>query len=261
MCGGLGPYGTPVPPLGAPALPGTVYPDVMAAIYYEEADTTVEPTSTTALEPVSCNNDDISMTRPAYAIQPSQDPYVLDLVMTLALNETGNFEWRMNGQAYRANFNEPLLYDVKAGQMSFPENPEWNVYNLAANRSVVLNVTNLTPFTHPLHLHGHSYFVLSVGPQGTVWDGSTVSPENPMRRDVQIIPAGGYAALQFEGDNPGIWPFHCHVAWHLSSGLAVNLVSLPGEMLEIPEGTRASTCDAWDRYSSSTVVDQIDSGS
>lgn len=261
MCGGLGPYGAPVPPLGAPEPPGTVYPDVMAAIYYEEADTTVDPTSVTTLEPVSCANDDLSLTRPDSVVQPSPDPYILDLIMTFALNETGSFEFRTNDQAYRADFNEPLLYDAKAGQTSFPANPEWNVYNLAANRSVVLNVTNLTPFTHPMHLHGHSYFVLSVGPQDTVWDGSVVNPENPMRRDVQTIPAGGYAALQFEADNPGVWPFHCHVAWHLSSGLAVNLISRPDDILEIPEGTKGSTCDAWDRYSSSTVVDQIDSGS
>lgn len=261
MCGGLGPLGAPVPPFGAPKPPDTVYPDVMAAIYYEDADTTVDPTSVTNLEPINCENDDLSLTQADFAIQPTEEPYILDLVMTLALNETRNFEWRMNDEAYRSNFNKPILYDVEAGQTSFPENPEWNVYNLAANKSVVLNVTNLTPFTHPMHLHGHTFFVLSVGPQDTVWNGNTVNPDNPMRRDVQIIPSGGYAALQFEGDNPGVWPFHCHVAWHLSSGLAVNLISQPDDIVKIPAGMKASTCDAWERYSSSTVVDQIDSGS
>ena len=261
MCGGLGPYGAETPPLGAPMPPGTVYPDVMAAIYYEDADTSVEPTSVTALEPVSCDNDDLSLTHPDYAIQPAGDPYVLNLVMTLALNETRNFEWRINDQTYRANFNKPLLYDVEAGQTSFPDNSEWHVIDLGQNRSVILNITNLTPFAHPMHLHGHTYFVHAVGPNGTVWDGSTVNPSNPMRRDVQIVPAGGYAALQFEGDNPGIWAFHCHAAWHLSSGLAVNLLSRPEDILAIPEGMREATCDAWEAYSASNVVDQIDSGS
>jgi Multicopper oxidase len=22
--------------------------------------------------------------------------------------------------------------------------------------------------------------------------------------------------MQFDADNPGVWPFHCHIAWHLS---------------------------------------------
>ena len=311
MCGGLGPYGTPTPPLGAPLPPDTVYPDVLAAIYYETADPSLEPTSTTTLEPRSCANDDLDLTRPATSVQPSalDEAYTLDLVMTLALNETRNFEWRTNDQAYRANFNEPILYDAAAGQTTFSENPEWNVYDLGENQTVILNVTNATPFTHPMHLHGHTFFVLAVGgppanstsvpagpppnptgpppnptgpplnptapptnptgpppnlasaPPTTVWDGSIIHPENPMRRDVQIVPANGFIALAFEADNPGVWPFHCHVAWHLSSGLAVNLVSRAGEIGGIPEGTREGTCKAWDAYSAGTVVDQIDSGS
>lgn len=261
MCGGLGPYGAPIPPLGAPMPPGTVYPDVMAAIYYEDADPSIEPTSTTTLEPVSCTNDDLALTRPASTVAPTPDPYILDLIMTLALNSTGHFEWRTNDMPYRANFNYPLLYPVAAGQTTFPDHPEWNIYDLAQNRSVVLNITNLTPFTHPMHLHGHTSFVLATGPAGTVWDGRVVRPDNPMRRDVQIVPAGGFAALQFEADNPGVWPLHCHVAWHLSAGLAVNLVSRAGDVEGVEEGMRERTCAGWERYSAGTVVDQIDSGS
>lgn len=263
MCGGLGPYDAPVPPLGAPEPPGTVYPDVMAAIYYEDADTRTEPASITTLEPVSCANDDLSLTHPDF-VKPAStaDAYTLNLFMTLALNETGNFEWRMNNEAYRANFNAPLLFSAAAGQTTFPANPEWNVYDLGANQSIILNVTNATPFTHPMHLHGHTFSVLAVGSNGAVWDGSSiVNPSNPMRRDVQIVPAGGFVALHFAADNPGVWPFHCHVAWHQSSGLAVNLVSRAQDIVNLPEGTRNGTCEAWDRYSSQTVVDQIDSGS
>ena len=74
MCGGLGPYGAIPPPLGAPMPPGTVYPDVMAAIYYESADPSIEPTSTTTLEPISCANDALTLTHPAATIAPSPAP-------------------------------------------------------------------------------------------------------------------------------------------------------------------------------------------
>lgn len=46
--------------------------------------------------------------------------------------------------------------------------------------------------------------------EGTgTWDGSIRNAQNPARRDIQTIRAGGFAALQFEADNPGVWrKFH-----------------------------------------------------
>lgn len=41
---------------------------------------------------------------------------------------------------------------------------------------------------------------------------------NPPRRDVVLVPAGGYIAIAFKPDNPGVWLLHCHIAWHASAG-------------------------------------------
>lgn len=41
---------------------------------------------------------------------------------------------------------------------------------------------------------------------------------NPPRRDVVLLPAGGYIAIAFKPDNPGVWLLHCHIAWHASAG-------------------------------------------
>jgi FtsP/CotA-like multicopper oxidase with cupredoxin domain len=30
--------------------------------------------------------------------------------------------------------------------------------------------------------------------------------------------AAGWVALRFVTDNPGVWPFHCHIAWHQVRG-------------------------------------------
>lgn len=30
--------------------------------------------------------------------------------------------------------------------------------------------------------------------------------------------------IDFLADNPGVWPFHCHVAWHISDGLSMNVM-------------------------------------
>ena len=57
------------------------------------------------------------------------------------------------------------------------------------------------------------------------WDGETVVNEgNPQRRDVQVLKAQGYIVVQIDADNPGVWPFHCHIAWHVSAGLYINVM-------------------------------------
>ena len=95
---------------------------------------------------------------------------------------------------------------------------------------------NNIPFGHPMHLHGQQMSVLAVG-TGTQWDGKITNPQNPQRRDTQLVPAMGYLVIQLEGNNPGLWPLHCHISWHLSAGMLVNLVLGEKELgaMEVPE--------------------------
>lgn len=77
-----------------------------------------------------------------------------------------------------------------------------------------------------MHLHGHNFWVVAEGIGD--WDG-TVTKSNPQRRDVHILRPGSggqpaYMVIEFNTDNPGVWPFHCHIAWHVSSGLYVNIM-------------------------------------
>lgn len=236
--------------------------EIQAIVYYEGADTTTEPTTTSSVTDTSCDTLEIGVVQPEYSITPTAaDIYHLDLTIALVKNSTGSMEWQLNGQTYRANFNVPLLYEAAEGRTSYPDDPQWHTMNLGNNATIIVNITNATPFYHPFHLHGHNFYVLGEGQAGTVWDGTTVNPTNPLRRDTQMVPQLGWAAIQFENDNPGVWPFHCHVAWHLSGGLAMNFMTQPENIPTIPAGERDSTCLAWDSYSTTNVVDQIDAGS
>ena len=84
-----------------------------------------------------------------------------------------------------------------------------------------------------MHLHGQQMLILAVG-TGT-WDGKIVHPQNPQRRDTQLVPANGHLVLELSGDNPGVWPLHCHIAWHLSAGMLVNLVLRPEVLRQMRE--------------------------
>jgi len=108
-------------------------------------------------------------------------------------------------------------------------------------------------------VHGHNMHVLNEGLG--VWDGTVVNPNNTQRRDVQLLQGAGYIAIQIEADNPGAWPLHCHIAWHVSAGLYVTVLERPDDIanLNIPS-IMAQTCRDWSAYTNTSIPDQIDSG-
>ena len=111
-----------------------------------------------------------------------------------------------------------------------------------------------------MHLHGHNMYVLDEGP--LPWNGQTIiNPKNPQRRDVQILQKNSYIVVQYDSVNPGVWPFHCHIAWHVSQGLYINLLEHPQDIQHqnIPRSS-ADTCRDWAKFTGREVVDQIDSG-
>ena len=99
------------------------------------------------------------------------------------------------------------------------------------------------------------------------WDGNIVNPRNPQRRDVHILhnaqspTVPSYMVMQIEADNPGVWPFHCHVAWHTSQGMNINLLEQPKEVkkMDVPASI-AQTCRNWWDFTEVNYVPQIDSG-
>lgn len=82
------------------------------------------------------------------------------------------------------------------------------------------------PVAHPMHLHGHDFVLLAQEDRPFHPDdlkNGTFKYDNPPRRDVALLPRWGYMAIGFRTDNPGLWILHCHIAWHASSGLALQI--------------------------------------
>ncbi|KFY14466.1 hypothetical protein V492_02594 [Pseudogymnoascus sp. VKM F-4246] len=242
-------------------------PNVPAAIYYDDADSTKDPQSEAwdFVDHGRCNNDPLEMTVPYFPTTPPKHPAVTQtLNIAKTVNATGHQEWQVNGRAFRGNYNHPILLLAHEKNYTYPGDPQWNVYNFGKNSSVRLVINNDSPdetlLSHPMHLHGHDFWVVAEG-EGR-WDGKTiVNPKNPLRRDTVMLRRAGYVVIEFETDNPGIWPFHCHIAFHVSEGLYINVMEQPEKIkqMEIPRVMK-KTCDAWNEYSSNNIVDQIDSG-
>ena len=112
-----------------------------------------------------------------------------------------------------------------------------NILDLPYNETIRMVLVNYNPRIptllahHPIHMHGHNFAVLAMGfasfnhtngvhlndnediecnnPQCTrpAWrDGRspTLNLVDPAVRDVLIVPAGGYAVIQFRSNNPGL---------------------------------------------------------
>jgi FtsP/CotA-like multicopper oxidase with cupredoxin domain len=106
----------------------------------------------------------------------------------------GGATWAINGMSMTGDGqpNMPPLLTLKRGQ------------------SCVLALRNETAWWHPMHLHGHSFRVISRN-----------GKPNPIRewRDTILVPARESAEIAFVADNPGDWMFHCHVTDHQEAGM------------------------------------------
>ncbi|KAK0656277.1 laccase with copper binding domain [Cercophora newfieldiana] len=233
-------------------------PIAVAALYYDGADTTKPPTSSPwdIPDPHTCANDDLEITKPLFPMAVPEPTFTQTMDFELFTNSSNITLWKFNGVSMRANYNQPMLVQANEGNFTFPE--ERNVLNFYTNSSVRIVVNNKSPGSHPMHLHGHNPYILHEGAGD--WDGGIVRPNNPLRRDVQLVRPKGHLVLQFDA-NPGVWGFHCHIAWHASGGFFASFVVQPDEVVKmrLPH-TVEDTCDAWDAWTARNVAEQIDSG-
>lgn len=106
----------------------------------------------------------------------------------------GNAAWAINGIS--------MTGDGHAGMAP--------VTTLELGHSYVLRLRNDTAWLHPMHLHGHSFRVLS--------RNGTPVPHDQWADTVLVAPKEA-VDVAFVADNPGDWLLHCHVTDHHTAGL------------------------------------------
>ena len=131
----------------------------LAVIQYEGANAARLPTSTATVDTTDqCAGQPLAELIPLYT-QPALNPTItIDVEVNFAVNGTGHLNWLMNNQTFQANWNNPILLLSKSGNNSYPYDPQWNAIEVRGNNASILRVTvnNLTPTSHPMHLHGHN---------------------------------------------------------------------------------------------------------
>ncbi|KAM0521826.1 hypothetical protein ACHAPE_002388 [Trichoderma viride] len=239
----------------------TNQPNALAAIYYDNADSNKTPQSTAwnAPDPGTCSNDDLSLTEPVMKLAVPKPDVTNEIELSVFVNATNHTLWTLDGDSFRGNFNSPTLLLSNLNNLTFQS--EWSVRNVGNAKSVRINLMNQSPVAHPMHLHGFNMYILHQG--AGEWDGKTIiRSSNPQRRDVFLLPPNNHVVMQFDAaSNPGVWPFHCHIAWHTSAGLFTQFLTIPDKVraLKIPNVV-AETCRQWGRWTNTNIPDQIDSG-
>lgn len=139
----------------------------------------------------------------------------------------------------------PVLLDYDDGA--------WVYFLIEGNSSEFNALRRAATVAHPIHLHGHDIVILAQG--NTTFDPRTVRPnlDNPTRRDVAMLPVSGFLWIAFQVDNPGSWLMHCHIAWHASSGLALQFIEQPAKIKGLMEDAGVlpdfeDRCDSWTDY-------------
>ncbi|CAL8110069.1 unnamed protein product [Orchesella dallaii] len=141
-----------------------------------------------------------------------------------------------NGRPFRLTSGKPMLGKFVDGELIPPEsNPFYIPYGVVVQ--VIINNPRAGP--HPIHLHGHHFWVVGMGRTG---DG----PYDPVRdtldfgghrRDTVMVKEKSWLVIRFLADNPGVWTLHCHIDWHNLSGMAMTFVEASqfASTLVIPE--------------------------
>ncbi|HQQ64316.1 MAG TPA: multicopper oxidase domain-containing protein, partial [Pseudomonadales bacterium] len=78
---------------------------------------------------------------------------------------------------------------------------------------VKLTFVNETMMAHPMHLHGLFVQLDNGQPAGKLPDKSVV-----------IVPPGKSYSVLLTANEPGEWSFHCHLLYHMASGMMSKVV-------------------------------------
>jgi FtsP/CotA-like multicopper oxidase with cupredoxin domain len=87
--------------------------------------------------------------------------------------------------------------------------PNRNSLNVKEGERVELVISNTTGMSHPMHLHGHVFEVTEI-------DGQKIAGA---KRDTILVPSKSTIKVVFDADNPGVWAYHCHILYHLATGM------------------------------------------
>ena len=84
------------------------------------------------------------------------------------------------------------------------------IFTIKRGQTCVITMINDTAWHHPMHLHGHTFRVLTRNGQPTRFKEW---------QDTALLAPKERVEIAFVADNPGEWMLHCHILEHQAAGM------------------------------------------
>ncbi|KFY32044.1 hypothetical protein V493_00559 [Pseudogymnoascus sp. VKM F-4281 (FW-2241)] len=168
-----------------------------------------------------------------------------DLTKSFAISQTGVTEWVIDGYPFAEPTTPILLGNVSDGWQT--NTTIYMPFNSTIDIIMTISKDSMDKMGHPMHLHGHKFWVLGSGegpfPYTSVIDApqTSINLQDPPYRDTAELPPSGWIVIRYVTDNPGAWLLHCHLQWHLVSGMALVLVEGEEQIAKIVNASNTST--------------------
>ncbi|WCJ28432.1 Laccase-4 [Euphorbia peplus] len=125
---------------------------------------------------------------------------------------------------FPANPPHPFNYTGNNSLTNLQTETGTRLFRLKYNSTVELVMQDtgvIAAENHPLHLHGFNFFVVGrgLGNFNPKKDPQNFNLVDPVERNTVGVPTGGWTAIRFRADNPGVWFMHCHLEIHTTWGL------------------------------------------
>lgn len=179
--------------------------NILGIVRYDSSSTD-EPTTTSYELTDSCDDEDSSNLVPYLAIEVGTKADEDDEVAALSFGNA--IKWTMNSISFVSEWDYPTVKAIADGNDTWTDAEHvWTLPN--ADEWVYMIIDTTFAQAHPIHLHGHDFWVLGSG-DGT-YDSTTdtLTTVDAPRRDTAMLPANGWLALAWYTDNPGAWLMHC----------------------------------------------------
>lgn len=184
-------------------------PNNIKGIVRYDSTSTADPTTSVS----SGASVDECVDEPAASLVPYLQLDASDLAdvstdFSVAVGSTaGIFTWSMGDSTFVNDWDYPSIQ--QAYESGSGTNVSWaaeqNCYHLPdADQWVYWIVQTDLGVAHPMHLHGHDFWVLGQGTGTYDAASANLSTVNVPRRDVVLLPASGWVAFAFITDNPGV---------------------------------------------------------
>ena len=125
--------------------------------------------------------------------------------MQISMGQQMGQSQNMNSQVLSIN---PMSMDFNYFTMNGKVFPDTAPLRVRFGETVRIRLGNLSMDSHPMHLHGHEYRVVSS-------DGHYLPA--PLFKNTLNVAPGETWDIEFQANNPGTWAFHCHKPHHTTN--------------------------------------------